>query len=293
MSHLVEIDYSKFNVYEEQAVNKFAYPLLLTLPHSGQIFPEEFLKMTNLPLEELRGNEDLYMDELLSPLAKEGIATLKMNVARVFIDANRDKIELDEKMYFDYPADRIIFENSKCRSGYGLIHRVTSSGKNVYKELISYNEVQKRVKNVYDVYHKRLNALISKCVQKFGFCVVLDCHSMPSKICSIFDDNKTIDICLGDLFLQSCPIEVSNILKDTLASAGYEVLKNVPYSGAYTTFNYCQPRKRIYTLQMEINRALYADESTLKKNHMFDKLQKDICSGVLNFAQALKNCDCL
>lgn len=285
MSHLIEIDYGKINVYNEEATDKFAYPLLLTLPHSGRLFPEEFFQLTNLKLEELRGNEDLFMDELLAPLTKEGIATLKMNVARAFIDANRDKIELDEKMYFDYPADKIIFENSKCRSGYGLIHRVTSSGKNIYTAPISYNEVQKRIKNVYDVYHKRLNALITKCCHKFGFCIVLDCHSMPSKICSIFDDNKTIDICLGDLFLQSCPIEISNILKNNLASEGYEVLKNVPYSGAYTTFNYCQPRKKIYTLQLEINRSLYANEQTLTKTHLFDKIQTDICSSVLNFAK--------
>ena len=285
--HSIEIDYQKIKVYEEYATGKFAYPLILTLPHSGNIFPKEFFSLTNLSEQDLRSNEDIFMNELISPLQKENIAILKMNVARAFIDVNRDKIELDEKMYFDYPADKIIFENSRCRSGYGLIHRVNASSKPIYKEPISYLEVQKRIKNVYDVYHKRLSTLISKYVQKFGFCIVLDCHSMPSKICSIMDDDKKIDICLGDLFSQSCPLQISDVLLHSFAAKGYEVLKNVPYSGAYTTFNYCQPRRKIYTLQLEINRSLYADEQMLTKNSAFEKIQKDLCSTVLEFANTL------
>jgi len=285
--HSIEVNYKKLKIYEEYATGKFAYPLILTLPHSGNIFPKEFFSLTNLSEQDLRSNEDIFMNELISPLQKENIAILKMNVARAFIDVNRDKIELDEKMYFDYPADKIIFENSRCRSGYGLIHRVNASSKPIYIEPISYLEVQKRIKNVYDVYHKRLSTLISKYVQKFGFCIVLDCHSMPSKICSIMDDDKKIDICLGDLFSQSCPLQISDVLLHSFAAKGYEVLKNVPYSGAYTTFNYCQPRRKIYTLQLEINRSLYADEQTLTKNSAFEKIQKDLCSTVLEFANTL------
>lgn len=287
MVHSIEVNYKKLKIYEEYATGKFAYPLILTLPHSGNIFPEEFFALTNLSIEELRSNEDLFMDELLAPLQEKNIAMLKMNIARAFIDVNRDKIELDEKMYFDYPADKIIFENSRCRSGYGLIHRVNASSKPIYSEPISYAEVQNRIKNVYEAYHKRLSTLISKHVQKFGFCIVLDCHSMPSKICSIMDDNKKIDICLGDLFSQSCPAQISNVLQKTFSSKGYEVLKNVPYSGAYTTFNYCQPRKKIYTLQLEVNRSLYADEQNLSKNSSFQKIQTDLCNSISDFAKSL------
>ena len=284
---LIDVDYKKLKVYEEYASDKFAYPLILTLPHSGKLFPDEFFELTDLSKDELRSNEDIFMDELLIPLQEKNIATLKMNIARAFIDVNRDKIELDEKMYFDYPADKIIFENSRCRSGYGLIHRVTASSKPIYKEPISYAEVQKRIKNIYDVYHKRLSTLISKYIQKFGFCVVLDCHSMPSKICSIMDDNKKIDLCIGDLFSQSCPLQISDILLNKFKAEGYEILKNVPYSGAYTTFNYCQPRRKIYTLQLEINRALYANEKTLTKTQSFAKIQTDLCNAVFELANSL------
>lgn len=285
---LLNIDYKKFDIYSEKATQQFKLPLLVSVPHSGRVFPEEFFAITNRTLDELRTNEDLFVDELLDPLAEHGISTIKANIARSFIDVNRDKIELDEKMFYDYPADKIIFENSRCRSGYGLIHRVCANGKPIYENPISYIEVQARIKSVYDVYHKRLNFLVNKCVQKFGCCFLLDCHSMPSKICSIMGDDQKIDICLGDLFSQSCPPSISEILCENLKKKGYEVLKNVPYSGAYTTFNYCQPRKKIYTLQLEINRSLYANENKLSKNKAFEKVQKDLCDSILNFANTLK-----
>ena len=101
------------------------------------------------------------------------------------------------------------------------------------------------------------------------------------------DDTK-IDICLGDLFAQSCPSYMSDVLRGSLVGKGYAVMKNVPYSGAYTTFNYCEPRKKIYTLQLELNRALYANEQTFEPNQNFEKVQKDVCSSVLNFAKSLK-----
>ena len=96
-----------------------------------------------------------------------------------------------------------------------------------------------------------------------------------------------IDICLGDLFAQSCPVFKSDILRLSFLNKGYDVLKNVPYSGAYTTFNYCQPRKNIYTLQLEINRSLYANEFDLTKTQNFERVQKDVCEAVLTFAKSL------
>jgi len=100
-------------------------------------------------------------------------------------------------------------------------------------------------------------------------------------------DSPKIDICLGDLFLQSCPKELSDEFESVLTKKGYEVLKNVPYSGAYTTFHYCEPRQKIYTMQFEINRALYADERNLDKSKNYEKIKADVCAAILDFAKML------
>jgi len=281
------IDYSSLNVFSVFNQTDIKYPIVLSVPHSGQTFPPAFFEMTNLSLQDLRANEDLYVDDLLSPLLNNSMTGIVMHMARAFIDINRDQIELDDHMFEDYPSDKIIFENSRCRSGYGLIHRIAGDSRPIYKKPLLYTEVQERIKNVYLNYHKNLKKLVDASVKKFGFCLVLDCHSMPSKICSIVDENSKIDICLGDLFLQSCPTEISDILKNSLIQKGYSVLKNIPYSGAYTTFHYCEPRQKIYTLQLEVNRALYADEKTFEKKADYARLQKDLCESISELAKSL------
>lgn len=281
------VDYKKLKIYNELGTYNISYPMVVSVPHAGTVFPPEFLVHTPLSVAELRTNEDLFTDELAAPIAKLGIPVLSMQIARAFIDANRDKIELDAKMFYDYPADKIAIENNRCRFGLGLIHRIDAAGKPIYKGLLSYQEVQERIKNVYDVYHKRLQYLINKCIKKFGFCLLLDYHSMPSKICNIIPDSPQTDFCLGDLFSQSCPPQYTEFLQRQLKEKGYMGTVNIPYSGAFTTFNYCQPRKKIYTLQLELNRGLYADEKTLTKNADFQRVSADVTACVCALAKKI------
>lgn len=282
----LEIDYSRISACRLSG-QVSTYPLVIAVPHAGSVFPQEFLDAVKTDLKTLRGNEDLFVDELVAPLADKGIPVLKMNVGRSFIDANRDKVELDPQMFYDFPSDKITIENNRCRFGLGLIHRIAGDNKPIYHDKLSYREVQLRIKNVYDVYHRQLQRLVGSCVRKFGFCVVLDCHSMPSKICNIMPDSDPMDFCIGDLFSQSCPPQMSAFFHQSLQHKGYVVTDNVPYSGAYTTFNYCRPRQKNYSLQLEINRKIYANEKSFEKNSDFQKVSSDICNSVIDFANFL------
>ena len=282
-----KIDYASFPVLETKNTDAPQYPLILSIPHSGKFFPPNFLQQVNSSEEVLRRNEDIFMDELLQRAIDFGIPTIKMLVSRVFIDLNRDRLELDPAMFYNYPKDKDVLFDKHCRVGFGVVHRINYQRELLYKGLLDYREVEARLKNVYDVYHKELQKIINKCLKKFGFCMVLDCHSMPSKICSIIDDRSGIDICLGNLFSQSCPQEMSDFLAGQFWNKNYKVEFNCPYSGAYITFNYCQPRKQMYTLQLEVNRALYADEDRLTRNDNFWNVADDVSDAVINFAQSL------
>ena len=258
-----KINYKQMKIYEDFNIEKMEYPLILSIPHSGTYFPPEFLEQVNYDVDVLRHNEDLLVDKLLQNAIDNGIPTIKMLVSRVFIDLNRDRLELDPAMFKNYPKDKDILYDKHCRVGLGVVHRINYKREPIYKDLLDYHEVEKRLSNVYDVYHDRLQKIIAKCIKKFGFCLLLDCHSMPSKICSIIDDRSGIDICLGNLFSQSCPQDMSDFLAGQFWNKNYNVEFNCPYSGAFITFNYCQPRRKSYTLQLEINRSLYADEDKL------------------------------
>lgn len=281
------VDYNRLNIMDEYNTTDLKYPLVLSIPHCGTIFPDEFLASIKVSKEELRKNEDIFVKELLDPAISSGIPALNMNISRTFIDINRAKIEVDPNMFYDYPKDDLGLNRHRSRYGLGLIHKITATNLPIYSHPISYKEVEKRIENVYNVYHKRLKEIITQITEKFGFCLVLDCHSMPSKICSIISENPKISICLGNLFEQSCPNKISFFVENEFSKREYYVSKNRPYSGAYITFNYCEPRKQSYTLQLEINREIYANESDLTKNEDFQKVSHDISKVITNLANFL------
>jgi len=281
-----KIDYSKLNIISEYNLKDQRYPLVLSVPHSGTVFPEEFLKHTAVSVEELRSNEDPFVDELVMPASDRGIPMIALNLGRAFIDVNRDAIEIDPSMFYNYPNADIILSNKRSRVGLGLFHRITATRKNIYNGLLNYNEAKERIKNVYNLYHSHLQKMIDRCTKKFGLCLVLDCHSMPSKICNIMQDNRQIEFCLGTLFEQSSPAEIYEFMQQRL-NQKYNTSLDCPYSGAHISFNYCQPRKNVFTLQLEINRGIYSDESVHKKNNNFQYISTDISDAVLDLANFL------
>ena len=282
------VDYSKINVLDVFNDDEIKYPLVLSIPHCGTVFPEEFLKAVRPDVQTLRKNEDIFVYDLLKPAIDEAkITAVKLNLNRAFIDVNRAKVELDPNMFFDYPREDIGLNQQRSRYGLGIIHKVTADSQPIYAGKISYKEAEERIKNVYDVYHQTLKNLIERTIARFGFCLVLDCHSMPSKICSIISESPRIDFCLGNLFEQSCPNKISFYVENELVKREYYVSKNRPYSGAFITFNYCEPRKQSYTLQLEINRVIYADENTLEKNVNFQRVSYDFGKVVTQLANFL------
>lgn len=274
-----EIDYSKIKVFDEFNTKDIKYPIVLSSPHAGSLFPEEFLKNSILSEKELKTSEDCFVTDIVKKASDSGIPLISLNVSRTFIDVNRDKIEIDDSMFYNAPNNNDI-NSRRCRVGLGVLHRVVYQNKNIYEGLLNYNEAMARIKNIYDPYHKRLKQLVDKCVRKFGFCLLVDCHSMPSMICNIMNEAKSLDFCICNLFGESCPDEISAKLYDELQKEEYRVEYNRPYAGAYITFNYCQPRKKIYTVQLEINRSIYMDEQNYQKNNQFQEVSDHVSASL-------------
>lgn len=282
-----KVNYKKLSIFEEYNTKELAYPIVLSSPHSGKDFPPEFLANCALSERELRSSEDCFVDEIIRSASDAGIPMIAMNIPRTFVDVNRDKIEIDETMYFDRKKPQDLIGSRRCRVGLGVIHRIVSQNKPIYDGLISYKEAMDRIKYVYEPYHKRLKQLIDKCHRKFGYCLLVDCHSMPSKICNIMNEAKPVEFCVCNLFDESCPPSMSEFFGRELAEKDYRVEYNRPYAGAFITFNYCQPRKNIFTLQLEINRSIYMDENVYKKNADFQLVSNHICESIIALGKFL------
>ena len=93
---------------------------------------------------------------------------------------------------------------------------------------------------------------------------------MPSS--RIFSARRRPDFILGDLKGQSCLPSLSDAAEAALSSQGFSLVRNIPYAGGYITRRYGEPYKGIHALQIEINRSLYMNESSLKPNRGYLRL---------------------
>ena len=61
-----------------------------------------------------------------------------------------------------------------------------------------------------------------------------------------------------------------------LKGFGYKVALNNPYAGGFTTQHYGRPRQAVHALQIEINRAVYMDESAYSRSGYFPVLASQL-----------------
>jgi N-formylglutamate amidohydrolase len=122
--------------------------------------------------------------------------------------------------------------------------------------------------------------LIEATHRRFGLCVLLDCHSMPSESQTTQrarGGRQAADIVFGDFFGASCAPALVAAGEAAARACGLETARNNPYAGGFITRHYGQPDAGIHVLQIEIGRWLYMDEGTLERRQGgFDKLAGDL-----------------
>lgn len=253
-------------------------PVVFASPHSGSHYPEDFLDQAALDPQNLRRSEDSFVDELFGAAPAYGAPLLKALFPRAYVDANREAYELDPAM-FDGPLPGFVNTASpRVSAGLGTIARVVASGADIYRRKLSFQEAEQRIERCYHPYHAALRRLIGETEVQFGCCLLIDCHSMPS----IGGPNDTdagssrVDFVLGDCYGTSCAALITDITENTLAKFGYRVVRNTPYAGGHTTRHYGAPAEGRHTLQIEVNRRLYMNETTHTKLPGFSQLQQHL-----------------
>ena len=84
------------------------------------------------------------------------------------------------------------------------------------------------------------------------------------------------DFVLGDREATTCEPEFTAFVAATLSGMDYSVAINDPYKGVELVRKHGRPAERRHSLQIEINRRLYMDETTLAKTAGFAALQADL-----------------
>lgn len=249
-------------------------PVIYASPHSGNQYPVDFVKNANLDPLSLRRSEDAFVHELYDSCVKYGSPLLYANFPRAYVDANREPYELDPDMFSDVLPSYVNVDSLRAQAGLGTIARIVTNGSEIYRELLPFSEARRRIDRLYHPYHAALRQLIDTTHHQFGACLLIDCHSMPSRIDPSQTTGRIPDIILGDRFGTSCAEWITDLVHGLLEDQGFVVRRNRPYAGGFTTDHYGEPTHRVHTLQIELNRALYMDEENICRLDTFPDIQR-------------------
>jgi len=265
-------------------------PLILASPHAGRDYRADFLAASRLDKQQLRKTEDAYVDLLFQDAPRHGVPLLCANFPRAWMDVNRDEWELDPAMFAEKLPPQVAFGSARVAAGLGAIPRVAASGAPIYRRKLRLAEAEERLERGWRPYHRALAELIDRTRSQFGWCVLIDCHSMPSL--PGFGTEPSPDYILGDLFGTSCRPDLVAWCEAELRARGYLVRRNAPYAGGYVTRHYGDPAHGVHVLQLELARRLYMDESAIEPNESFARLRAECSELVVAMVRYLsETCD--
>ncbi len=274
---------------------RLASPLVFSSPHSGRVYPADFLDMSRLDAAALRRSEDAYVDELFAAVGAVGAPLLRAHFPRAYLDLNREPYELDPKL-FDGPLPSFANTRSlRVAAGLGTIPRVVADAREIYERRLPLDLALARIESLYKPYHAALRGLMERAQERFGIAILVDCHSMPSgsardPMLAARAEKRRLDFVIGDRYGASAAPVVVHGVEERLRARGYQLQRNRPYAGGFITEHYGRPASGWHAIQIEISRALYMNEATLEKNERFAALVDDLSEMVVGLAQDIA-CD--
>lgn len=234
------------------------YPIIIHIPHSAVFIPEEikenFLIVQNELEYELLVMTDWYTDELFR---HPKVGYQKSTVSRLVFDPERFRDDEMEPM-----AER----------GMGVVYTRTSSGSTLMNATDEYKE--RILHDYYDVYHELFNNKVDSILYQYNKCLIIDAHSFPSKPLP-YETMQSLDrpdICIGvdDYFT---PQELVFETEELMSKSDLKCAINNPFSGSFiTSKHYTSRDSRVKSIMIELNRGLYMDEATGKKNKRFHQI---------------------
>jgi len=261
-------------------------PLVFSSPHSGRRYSADFIACARLDEHTLRRSEDSYVDELFGAAPALGAPLIAATFPRAFCDVNREAWELDPGMFEDALPHWVNTTSARVGAGLGTIARVVANGEAIYGIRLRFAEAERRVRHYWQPYHDALSGLIADTRAKFGVCVLVDCHSMPSGATA--GRRPPPDFVIGDAHGAACTPQLARTAEAFLRGRNFAVTRNDPYAGGYVTRHYGRPREAVHALQIEVARALYMDETTLARRPGFVQVQSDLTDWIARLAEAAR-----
>ena len=263
--------------------------VVFALPHSGRDYGVSFLNQSILDEISIRSSEDAFLDQLIDGIEEYGASKIIANAPRAFIDLNRSTDELDPALISGIKNN---VRNPRISSGLGVIPRVVSHGKEIYRGKLSLEQAQSRIEYYWKPYHRDLSILLKRAQSIYGQSLLIDMHSMPHEaVATQSSFIKAPEIVVGDRFGMSSDPEFTNLIVSILKHHGFRVAKNTPFAGAFITKHHGKIKERTHAIQLEIDRSLYMNEEQISPNSGFGKLKSRLFPALIQISSLICKSD--
>lgn len=227
---------------------------LLSIPHSGEEIPQEFLPYLSGDTAAYKEDVDFKVNELISiaALQQAGVAVLVAKIHRICIDLNRS-----EEASF-------------------MFWKQNTQGKSLVIKEADEQSRRLLLDKYYLPYYEMLKTIMQNLEQKkAGLVSAVDLHSMPSRPTAYHmlqnpqQSTERADFCLSDRKGLTCQKEFIDCFDQALAQ-DYQTIQNNPYVGGFVT-EYLHGF-RSNNIQIEIKREIYMNE--ISKELVAEKVSK-------------------
>ena len=239
--------------------------LILHIPHASENIPfkKGFVIGDTKIKEEILKLTDWFTDDLFySDVDTQIIASF----SRVFCDVERFSDNSKEEMY---------------KLGMGVLY--TRCDDNTLSRMVAPNLRKEILDNYYWPHHQSFSKAVIRQLKDRDTCLIVDCHSFPKTplLKGVNQRKNRPDFNIGtDKF--HTPLDLVKKSEDYFKSLGYTVGIDWPYNGAIVPMEYYQKNKRVKSIMLEINRALYLEGDTNDKSSDYNKT-KEVVQGFLTF----------
>lgn len=254
-------------------------PLMLSFPHSGEFYPDDFGYDPALTYEQIDFPNDKYVDELFGAAKTLDLSTIKANFPRSYIDVNRHQHDIDVDMLEDGEDWYGRLLPGSVAVGATLFWS-KAGPHDIYARKLSCAEIKGRLARFFVPYHQTMTKMIEDIRARHGCAYIVDCHSMTRFDSALRGGKERPEIDIGTRRGGSCAPDLAEKLAELFAARGYDVGINRRYIGGEITLRYGWPEIEQHILQVELRRDLYLNEATRARSEDFLKVKAD-CGAVL------------
>jgi N-formylglutamate amidohydrolase len=244
--------------------------VLFHVPHDSTFIPPSERSKLLLNDAELRAELLSMTDHWTFDLFAQGIPeerVLHSPVSRLVVDVER------------YEKDDLEIMASQ---GMGAVYEHTSDGKQLRPPLLA-EQRQQLMNNWYFPHHQRLTEAMQRSLDSHGQALLIDAHSFSSQPlpCDRDQQPDRPDICIGtDEF--HTPPQLADALVDAFGTTGWTVKLNSPFAGALVPIHHYKKKRNLAAVMIEVNRALYIDETTGERFQCFSSVARTIREVVIS-----------